>query len=146
MNRTIIHYREDLDLQNILDYSQKKFGCCGAVSYNDWSMNKYFNCSDNPSQERCGVPYSCCLISKNEGVVNTMCGYGMQERDKEAAEKHIHTTGCLDKFIDWMRNNQFLLGAIALGFAVSQLIGIYLSCTLVNQIKLQSNCGAGFYY
>lgn len=24
MNRTIIHYREDLDLQNILDYSQKK--------------------------------------------------------------------------------------------------------------------------
>ncbi|XP_075063296.1 tetraspanin-33-like isoform X2 [Mixophyes fleayi] len=62
MSRAIIHYREDLDLQNFIDYIQKKFECCGVDNYKDWSLNVYFSCKDtNPSQEKCGVPYSCCV-------------------------------------------------------------------------------------
>lgn len=39
-----------------------QFSCCGGVSYKDWSQNMYFNCTmDNPSRERCSVPFSCCL-------------------------------------------------------------------------------------
>ena len=40
-----------------------QFECCGVTSdsYKDWSMNIYFNCSEeNISPDACGVPYSCC--------------------------------------------------------------------------------------
>lgn len=44
-----------------------QFSCCGGISYRDWSQNMYFNCSeDNPSRERCSVPYSCCLPTPNQ--------------------------------------------------------------------------------
>uniref|UniRef100_A0A8C8BHK1 Tetraspanin-33 n=1 Tax=Otus sunia TaxID=257818 RepID=A0A8C8BHK1_9STRI len=62
INAAIVHYRDDLDLQNLIDFGQKEFSCCGGVSYKDWSQNMYFNCTPaNPSQERCSVPFSCCL-------------------------------------------------------------------------------------
>ncbi|XP_063073395.1 tetraspanin-33-like [Engraulis encrasicolus] len=137
INKAIIHYREDLDLQNLLDFGQREFGCCGAVSYKDWSMNMYFNCSQTRSQEGCGVPYSCCLISKNETVINTMCGYGMQNHDHEEAGLYIYTSGCLDKLVNWIHSNLFILGAVALGLAIPQLVGIFLSQQLINQIKDQ---------
>ncbi|KAL2102645.1 hypothetical protein ACEWY4_001813 [Coilia grayii] len=137
INNAIIHYRDDLDLQNLLDFGQKEFGCCGAVSYKDWSMNMYFNCSDSRSRESCGVPFSCCLISKDKSVVNTMCGYGTQNLGHEEAGKVIHTSGCLDKLVNWIHSNLFLLGGIALGLAIPQLVGIYLSQQLINQIKDQ---------
>jgi len=63
----IENYRDDLDFQNLIDLVQKDFECCGIGSdgYREWSQNAYFNCtklvSDNPSVERCGVPFSCCL-------------------------------------------------------------------------------------
>ncbi|XP_077090585.1 tetraspanin-33 isoform X4 [Siphateles boraxobius] len=67
VDSAIKHYRDDLDLQNLIDYGQKQFNCCGGVSYMDWSQNMYFNCSkENPSRERCSVPFSCCLLSKVE--------------------------------------------------------------------------------
>lgn len=38
-----------------------QFKCCGWNGYTDWSWNLYFNCTgENPSRERCAVPYSCC--------------------------------------------------------------------------------------
>lgn len=44
-----------------------QFGCCGGVSYKDWSQNMYFNCTAaNPSRERCSVPFSCCLRDASE--------------------------------------------------------------------------------
>lgn len=39
-----------------------QWSCCGARGPNDWNLNIYFNCTDlNPSRERCGVPFSCCV-------------------------------------------------------------------------------------
>ena len=60
---------------------------CVLPLYSDWSKNEYFNCTsdprDNPSVERCGVPFSCCLSGgMNEGLVNIMCGFGVQEMSK----------------------------------------------------------------
>lgn len=137
INKAIIHYRDDLDLQNLIDFGQKEFGCCGAVSYTDWSRNMYFNCTENRSTESCGVPYSCCLVSKEEAVINTMCGYGAQKHNINEAGNVIYTSGCIDKLVDWIHSNLFLLGGIALGLAVPQLIGIFLSQNLINQIKDQ---------
>ncbi|XP_075713665.1 tetraspanin-33 isoform X3 [Rhinoderma darwinii] len=138
ISNAIVHYRDDLDLQNLIDFGQREFNCCGGISYKDWSQNIYFNCSsENPSQERCSVPFSCCLYSEDKAVVNTMCGYGMQTLDYLEAGEFIHTNGCIDKLVNWLHSNLFLLGGVALGLAIPQLVGILLSQVLINQIKDQ---------
>lgn len=139
INKAIIHYRDDIDLQNLIDFGQKEFNCCGAVTYTDWSQNMYFNCSKgNPSRERCSVPFSCCIIAQDKVVViNTMCGQGMQEMEYIRAGDLIHTNGCIDKLVNWIHSNLFILGGIALGLAIPQLVGIMLSQILINQIKDQ---------
>ncbi|XP_015443894.1 tetraspanin-33 isoform X4 [Pteropus alecto] len=138
INNAIVHYRDDLDLQNLIDFGQKEFSCCGGISYKDWSLNMYFNCSDdNPSRERCSVPYSCCLPTPSQAVINTMCGQGMQAVDYLEASKVIYTNGCIDKLVNWIHSNLFLLGGVALGLAMPQLAGILLSQILVNRIKDQ---------
>ncbi|XP_021432526.2 tetraspanin-33 [Oncorhynchus mykiss] len=138
INNAIVHYRDDIDLQNLIDFGQKEFSCCGGVTYTDWSQNMYFNCTtDNRSRERCSVPFSCCLLSKDEAVINTMCGQGMQELPFLQAGAFIHTNGCIDKLVNWIHSNLFMLGGIALGLAIPQLVGILLSQILINQIKDQ---------
>ncbi|XP_031582434.1 tetraspanin-33 [Oreochromis aureus] len=137
INNAIVHYRDDIDLQNLIDFGQKEFDCCGALTYLDWSKNIYFNCSkDNPSRERCSVPFSCCILS-NDTVINTMCGHDIQELDYIKVGNRIHTNGCIDKIVDWIHSNLFLLGGIALGLAIPQLAGMLLSQILMNQIKDQ---------
>lgn len=137
INKAIVHYRDDIDLQNLIDFGQKEFDCCGALTYLDWSKNIYFNCSkDNPSRERCSVPFSCCILS-NDTVINTMCGHDIQELDYIKVGNRIHTNGCIDKIVDWIHSNLFLLGGIALGLAIPQLAGMLLSQILMNQIKDQ---------
>ncbi|XP_038595120.1 tetraspanin-33 [Micropterus salmoides] len=138
IDNAIIHYRDDIDLQNLIDYGQREFGCCGGVTYTDWTQNMYFNCkTENPSRERCSVPFSCCIISKDKEVINTMCGQGMQELEFLEAGNHIHTNGCIDILVNLIHSNLFILGGIALGLAIPQLVGILLSQILINQIKDQ---------
>ncbi|KAF7254578.1 Tetraspanin-33 [Varanus komodoensis] len=139
VNRAIVHYRDDLDLQNLIDFGQKEFSCCGGISYKDWSQNMYFNCTaHNPSRERCSVPYSCCLRADEPSVVaNTMCGQGMQALPYLEAGEFIHTNGCVDRLVHWIHSNLFLLGGVALGLAIPQLVGILLSQLLVSQIRDQ---------
>lgn len=53
-------YTPDFTFHSSFFFSPQ-FKCCGWNNYTDWSWNLYFNCThDNPSSERCGVPYSCC--------------------------------------------------------------------------------------
>lgn len=137
-SNAVKHYRDDLDLQNLIDFTQKEFACCGGVSYMEWSENMYFNCTEeNPSRERCAVPFSCCLISKDEALINSMCGHGMQKLEMMRASAFINTSGCIDKLVNWIHSNLFLLGGIALGLAIPQLVGILLSQVLINQIQDQ---------
>lgn len=50
-----------------------------------------------------------------------MCGQGMQELEYIEAGDHIHTNGCIDKMVNWIHSNLFLLGGIALGLAIPQV-------------------------
>ena len=60
--KAIILYREDDDLQSLVDWVQKDWlHCCGIDGNHDWEKNIYFNCS-SPGEEACGVPYSCCKV------------------------------------------------------------------------------------
>ncbi|XP_021252048.1 tetraspanin-5 isoform X7 [Numida meleagris] len=68
INNNIRAYRDDIDLQNLIDFTQEYWQCCGAFGADDWNLNIYFNCTDsNASRERCGVPFSCC--TKDPAVI-----------------------------------------------------------------------------
>lgn len=74
-------YRDDPDLQNLVDWVQKDWlKCCGVNDYNDWDRNEYFNCS-SPSREACGVPFSCCKVDKSSKyfMTNKQCGYDLRK-------------------------------------------------------------------
>ncbi|XP_034032970.1 tetraspanin-33b [Thalassophryne amazonica] len=136
MKKAIKHYRDDLDLQNLMDYIQKEFKCCGWNNYTDWSWNLYFNCTqDNPSSERCAVPYSCCTPVPGEAVINTMCGYGVQTHNFLEANRSIYPVGCADKVALWIESHLVLVGALALGLALPQIAGVVLSHILITQIQ-----------
>uniref|UniRef100_A0A3B4AF11 Tetraspanin n=1 Tax=Periophthalmus magnuspinnatus TaxID=409849 RepID=A0A3B4AF11_9GOBI len=124
VKKAIVHYRDDLDLQNLMDYIQKEsqFKCCGWNDYKDWSWNLYFNCTpENPSSERCGVPYSSCTPVPGEAVINTMCGFGVQTQKFVEANKSIYPVGCADRAVLWMETHLLLVGALALGLALPQV-------------------------
>ncbi len=58
-------YRDDPDLQNMIDWIQRHWlHCCGVNNYRNWESNIYFNCSSKivGSIEACGVPASCCRV------------------------------------------------------------------------------------
>ncbi|TRY57434.1 hypothetical protein DNTS_031423 [Danionella cerebrum] len=115
MMKAIVRYRDDQDLENVIDFVQKKFKCCGVDSYLDWSKNMYFNSSDeNPSLEAYGVPFSCCIRHKNETVFNSMCGYETQKRTESVASQFIYTSGCLEEMVWWGKQNLLLVGGITL--------------------------------
>ncbi|XP_051917757.1 tetraspanin-33b isoform X1 [Hippocampus zosterae] len=136
VKKGIVHYREDLDLQNLMDYIQKEFQCCGWNNYTDWSWNLYFNCTkENPSSERCAVPFSCCTPVPGEAVINTMCGFGVQTLDRLEVNKSIYPVGCADRAGLWIESHLFLVGALALGLALPQIAGIVLSQILISQIQ-----------
>ncbi|XP_058019198.1 tetraspanin-33-like isoform X4 [Ahaetulla prasina] len=134
MGQAISRYRDNLDLQNLIDYIQKKFKCCGVHSYKDWSQNIYFDCQDsNPSLEHCAVPFSCCLQDK-EVMLNTMCGYGTQSLKGWQAETVVYTEGCLEKIVHWGRSNLLLMAGLAFGLLVLEVIVFLLAVMLIYQI------------
>jgi len=143
-DKLIQSYRDDLDFQNLIDLVQQDFECCGIgpQGYLDWTKNEYFNCTknkeDNPSVERCGVPYSCCHAQPGGGLVNLMCGFEVQSI-KETTEvmKKINTRGCIPTIQGLIENNLYTVGGVAIGIALSQLLVIWLSRTLEGQIESQ---------
>ncbi|KAM8875951.1 tetraspanin-33 [Spinachia spinachia] len=136
MMKAIIRYREDQDLENAIDFIQKKFQCCGVESYKDWSRNVYFECMEtNPSLEACGVPFSCCINLQNQTVVNTMCGYGMQPLQESAAGLNIFTAGCLEKIVWWAKQNLLLVAGLTAGLLLLEVCMICLAAAQISRIK-----------
>ncbi|XP_039983680.1 tetraspanin-33 isoform X1 [Xiphias gladius] len=135
MVKAIVRYREDQDLENAIDFIQKKFQCCGVESYKDWSHNVYFQCSDtNPSLESCGVPFSCCIHLQNQAVLNTMCGYGMQQLEERLAGQDIFTVGCLEKIGWWAKNNLLLVAGLTAGLLLLEVCMICLAAVQISRI------------
>uniref|UniRef100_A0A4W4HJ65 Tetraspanin n=1 Tax=Electrophorus electricus TaxID=8005 RepID=A0A4W4HJ65_ELEEL len=136
MKKAIALYREDMDLENVIDFVQKKFLCCGVDYYTDWSQNAYFNCSDNnPSLEACGVPFSCCVRQLHETVFNSMCGYESQRKEESSIRKHIHTHGCLAKIVLWGEQNLSLVGGISISSLCLEICMISLAAAQIGQIQ-----------
>ncbi|XP_014054046.1 tetraspanin-17 [Salmo salar] len=136
INNNVKAYRDDIDLQNLIDFTQEYWSCCGAHGPNDWNLNIYFNCTEfNPSRERCGVPFSCCVKDPAEDVLNTQCGYDVRLQGELDQQKYIHTKGCVGQFERWLQDNLIIVAGVFVGIALLQIFGICLAQNLVSDVK-----------
>jgi len=131
-------YRDDDDLQNIIDWMQDTWlRCCGVESLDDWDMNIYFNCS-SPSREACGVPFSCCKVDDPDAIINLQCGYDVRKEPLKSNQgAYVYTTGCIDAVNDWVNLNMIPVAAGAVGVAVVEILGICFAHNLRQDIFAQ---------
>uniref|UniRef100_A0A669DHK3 Tetraspanin n=3 Tax=Oreochromis TaxID=8139 RepID=A0A669DHK3_ORENI len=136
INNNVKAYRDDIDLQNLIDFAQEYWSCCGAHGPDDWNLNIYFNCTDrNPSRERCGVPFSCCIKDPAEDVINTQCGYDVRQHVELDRQRFIYTKGCVGQFEKWLQDNLIIVAGVFVGIALLQIFGICLAQNLVSDIR-----------
>ena len=76
------------------------------------------------------MPDSCC-VTEVDG-----CGKGVLTGG-ESAVSRIHTDGCLTTVRHVISSNVVLVGGIAAGVVVLQLIGIIVVCCLANRMREQ---------
>ncbi|XP_037624926.1 tetraspanin-33 isoform X2 [Sebastes umbrosus] len=93
MMKAIVLYREDRDLENAIDFIQKKT------------------------------------------VLNTMCGYGMQQLEELSAGQDVFTIGCLEKIVWWAKNNLLLVGGLTAGLLLLEVCMICLAAAQISWIK-----------
>jgi len=124
----IVHYRDDPDQQNLIDWIQEGWlQCCGIDGPQDWDKNVYFNCSSVAvgSREACGVPFSCCKPKEEEVIKNKQCGYDVRkETYKGDLTKTINERGCIEAGEEWLEKNLLLVAGVAVGIAFLQILGI----------------------
>ncbi|KRZ40825.1 Tetraspanin-5 [Trichinella pseudospiralis] len=114
----IIYYRDDPDLQSVIDWIQMDWlRCCGIHGPNDWDLNIYFNSSSEAlgSPEAGGVPFSCCKTASLNGLVNYYCGHGA--RKMSPFSESIFQSGCLIQVQEWFSRNLAVVGSVAVGVA-----------------------------
>ncbi|KAK7109100.1 tetraspanin-17-like [Littorina saxatilis] len=145
-SKAIVHYRDDKDMQNLIDSIQKSLGCCGMSDtekgYEDWNQNVYFNCSkENQSPEKCSVPPSCCKMSPGT-VINLNCGANIYTFEQQGTRtpsdtSRIYTDGCLKSLGDWVNENSLVVGGGLLGVLLPQIFVVCLSRNLLDMIRAQ---------
>ena len=76
------------------------------------------------------MPFSCCLSGTDSpshvsdpGLVNIMCGFGVQEMKSSEVASKIYRGGCIQSIQVYVEQNLTLVGGIALGVALAQLLG-----------------------
>jgi len=133
LKRTIVQYRDDADLQNLVDWIQ------GEWSYKDWEQNVYFNCS-SPGVEACGVPFSCCRPNTDPNIVevNYECGYNvLQDSIGNDPSKVIYTTGCINQGDAWFQLYMIPVAGVIVAVALIQIVGICCAWNLYSDINRQ---------
>ncbi|XP_065179575.1 tetraspanin-33-like [Sycon ciliatum] len=136
------------NLDDAVETIQKSLCCCGARGPRDWIQNNlYHNCTRETFRQvisACGVPPSCC---RND-TANTQCGYrvypfpGMTSEEEmqypsiaRGADETIYTDGCNDALYRWIVSNYAVLGGIAGGILLLQVITIFMAISMKDSIE-----------
>lgn len=98
--------------KELLDWAQQEFKCCGRNSSGEYKKPA----SGNATTCASGGVASC--------YSNNKCTGGT-----------IYSKGCQQGFVDFVRHNLAVVGAVAIGIAFIQLLGIIFACCLMKFIK-----------
>ncbi|KAM3921406.1 tetraspanin-10 [Leptodactylus fuscus] len=129
-------YQDDSDLKFILDEIQLGMECCGVQSYQDWSINLYFNCS-SPGINSCGVPYSCCIDPLQNGTVpNSQCGFGALSMGEAMASSLIYLGGCVPQLVVWINRRIWDIVAGYLMVTAIELVCIVCAQRVMREIEV----------
>eukprot|EP00094_Tigriopus_californicus_P009619 TCALIF_09274-PA protein Name:"Similar to Tspan5 Tetraspanin-5 (Rattus norvegicus)" AED:0.22 eAED:0.22 QI:0/0.71/0.62/0.87/0.57/0.75/8/337/269 len=95
----IVHYRDDPDQQNLIDWIQEGWAC--------------------------GVPFSCCKPQPDEIIKNVQCGYDVRKPEYPGdLNTVINEKGCIQALEEWLEVNLVVVAGVAVCVAFMQILGI----------------------
>ncbi|XP_054476376.1 CD151 antigen [Anoplopoma fimbria] len=103
-----------------VDKLQQEFKCCGSHNSTDWRDCVWIQSAEN---ERL-VPDSCCKTPSN------LCG----RRDHPSNIYKVEG-GCIMKLEEFILSQLYIIGAVGLGIAFLQLVGMMFTCCLYQNLK-----------
>ncbi|KAM9311300.1 tetraspanin-11-like [Gastrophryne carolinensis] len=116
LNETIINDYGQPGMKHVtyaIDHLQQDFRCCGSNSSDDWKYSLYVSKVNNSGVI---VPDSCCKS------MTVKCG----RRDHPSNIYKVEG-GCMTKLEEFIQDHLLLIGAVSVGIACYQLIGITMS-------------------
>ncbi|XP_038562401.1 CD151 antigen isoform X3 [Micropterus salmoides] len=103
-----------------VDKLQQEFKCCGSHNFSDWRGCVWIQAAEN---ERL-IPDSCCKTPSD------LCG----RRDHPSNIYKVEG-GCIMKLEEFFLSQLYILGAVAIGIAFLQLVGMMFTCCLYRNFK-----------
>jgi len=103
-------YGNEKGSTDFIDWTQHTLKCCGISGTSDWA-GKNGTCGD--------------------AGVN---GFASCHKDKDCSLK-LYTQGCKTVLMDFLKKNMVVIGGVAIGIAIIQLLGIVFACLLMKAIK-----------
>ncbi|MED6266476.1 hypothetical protein CHARACLAT_002539 [Characodon lateralis] len=103
-----------------VDKLQQEFKCCGSQNFSDWTVNKWIQESENLRR----VPDSCCKTPSE------LCG----RRDHPSNIYRVEG-GCIEKLENFVQSQLYILGAVGIGIAFLQLVGMMFTYCLCRNLK-----------
>lgn len=95
---------------------QNDYECCGTTNSTDWEDTWFYSNHSN------AFPASCCPHPNNEGFCNLNSTY---------------SAGCFQALSDAGKSHLVIIAGVALGIAVLQALGIWMSCCLIKGVRAQ---------
>ncbi|XP_068169659.1 CD151 antigen isoform X2 [Antennarius striatus] len=101
-----------------VDKLQQEFKCCGSHNYSDWLENAWIQSNEHL------VPDSCCKTHIE------LCG----RRDHPSNIYKVEG-GCIMKLEEFILSQLYILGAVGIGIACLQLVGMMFTCCLYRNLE-----------
>ncbi|CAM9468205.1 CD151 antigen-like [Lampetra fluviatilis] len=124
LNSTMVeNYQQDQQdrVTSAVDKLQQEFKCCGSKNYQDWASSRYIRSA--ASNDRL-VPDSCCKTR------TPSCG-------KRTHPSNIYNVegGCITKLEKFLSDHLLIIGAVGIGVACLQVLGMIFTCCLYRKLK-----------
>ncbi|XP_064191954.1 CD151 antigen-like isoform X1 [Anguilla rostrata] len=106
-----------------VDKLQQEFKCCGSNSSSDWAESTWVRSSEAGGRV---VPDSCCKTPTPN------CG----ERDHPSNIYKVEG-GCISKLENFILDHLRIIGAVGIGIACVQIVGMVFTCCLYRNLKAE---------
>ncbi|CAH0554426.1 unnamed protein product [Brassicogethes aeneus] len=113
LNSTMYQYNTDMKIRNSWDIAQHEAVCCGMTGPEDWVKINNGNKT---------LPHTCCPDTPDDGS----CKLG---------SPNVIQDSCMVKLKEMMQQYGAYIGAVGIGIALSQFIGVIFACCLARSIR-----------